>query len=106
MMVFFGFGPVPIQKEKLSNGVRLATSRLTAATNARDRMKTGATLLGGYGHQCVDGLSLPNPIPLVANLSSGNRFLAQETFPAGIVDALGDAWVWGETLRTEHLLSA
>jgi hypothetical protein len=64
VVLFFGLGPVPIQKEKLSNGVGLAASRLRAATNARDRMKTGATLMCGYGHQCVDGLSLPNPILL------------------------------------------
>jgi hypothetical protein len=74
-----------MQKEKLSNGVRFATAKgHKPPTNASDRRKTGATLLRGYEHQCVDGLNCRIQFDCGKPVK-WRPFLAPETFPAGIV---------------------
>jgi hypothetical protein len=71
------------EKRNLSNGVRPVPKKATdRQTNARDRMKTGATLVFGYETPVRTTALASESNSILPNVSSGARFLTPETFSA------------------------
>jgi hypothetical protein len=81
-----GFGPVPIRKEKTHRRGQIhAKTAMDRQTNARDRMKTGATLSNGQKAP-METTALACRIQFYSDKGvKWRRFLPPETFPLGTV---------------------
>jgi probable addiction module antidote protein len=87
-----GLGPVPIHSKKLSNGVSsVAGKPQRNATNAKDRMKTGAMLIVGYPNASVRTALACRIQSHHDKCSIPKRFLPPKTFPKGSSSAHRDA---------------